>query len=141
MTEVRAYRPGDEAEVISLWNEVFPDDPPWNDPQAVIKRKLSVQPDLFFVAIDHGHVIGTVLAGFDGVRGWVHHLAVAQAARRRGVGKQLMHAAEQGLSALGCPKLNLQIRATNQAVIGFYQALGYIVEQRVSMSRKLDVAG
>ena len=141
MVEIRAYQPHDEEGVVSLWNLAFPDDPPWNRPSLVIERKLTVQPSLFFVATDGGRVVGTVLAGFDGVRGWVHHCAVSASVRRRGIGRQLMAAAERGLAELGCPKLNLQVRATNSSVVAFYNSLGFAVEERISMGKRLDVAG
>jgi ribosomal protein S18 acetylase RimI-like enzyme len=80
---------------------------------------------------------GTVLAGFDGVRGWVHHLAVHASYRRQGLARSLMTAAEKGLAALGCPKVNLQVRATNSAVVGFYRSLGYVVEDRTSLGKRL----
>jgi ribosomal protein S18 acetylase RimI-like enzyme len=83
-------------------------------------------------------VAGTVLAGFDGVRGWIHHLAVLPAHRRRGVATQLMRAAERGLANLGCPKINLQVRAGNAGVIAFYRALGYQVEDRASLGKRLE---
>ena len=77
------------------------------------------------------------MAGFDGVRGWVHHLAVDPASRRQGIATQLMRAAESGLQALGCPKVNLQVRSTNLEVIRFYQSLGYAVEERASLGKRL----
>ena len=135
--EVRPYQQQDRPEVISLWNEGFPDDPPWNEPAAVIQRKLTVQPELFLVGLKDDRVIATVLAGFDGVRGWVHHLAV-RIYRRQGVGRALMRAAEAGLLELGCPKVNLQVRATNAAVISFYRAIGYNVEERASLGKRLE---
>ena len=81
------------------------------------------------------------MAGFDGVRGWIYHLAVSPESRRRGVGTQLVRAAETGLSKLGCPKVNIQVRASNDEVIAFYKGLGFAVEERVSMGRRLDGAG
>ena len=76
------------------------------------------------------------MAGFDGVRGWIYHLAVAPECRRRGFATQLVRAAGDGLRKLGCQKINLQVRATNDDVVAFYRTLGYEVEQRVSMGRR-----
>lgn len=135
---IRPYRDSDEAAVVTLWQQVFPDDPPWNDPTDVIARKRSVQSELFLVAIADDQLVGTVLAGFDGVRGWVHKLAVAPEYRRRGLARQLMAAAEQGLTALGCPKVNLQVRATNTAVVDYYLRAGYAIEDRISMGKRLE---
>lgn len=139
--EIRPFSPEDRQAVISLWKEVFPDDPPWNEPATVIRRKLTVQPELFLVGLVGGCVVGTVLAGFDGVRGWVHHLAVHGSCRRQGVATALMRAAEAGLAGLGCPKLNLQVRATNAPVVAFYRAIGYDVEDRVSLGKLLAGSG
>jgi len=86
-------------------------------------------------------VVGAVMAGFDGVRGWIHHLAVAPEFRHRGLATQLMRAAEAGLRRIGCAKINLQVRATNHGVIAFYRTLGYQIEDRVSMGRRLENAG
>jgi len=81
------------------------------------------------------------MAGYDGVRGWLYHLAVAPEWRRRGIGTQLVRTAEGSLSELGCRKVNLQVRSTNSAVIEFYRRVGYAEEERVSMERRLDGAG
>ena len=137
---IRPYGSQDHSQVVSLWNEVFPDDPPWNEPVAVIRRKLTVQPELFLVGLVNGRVVATVIAGFDGVRGWIHHLAVQSAYRRRGIARSLMEAAEESLAKLGCPKVNLQVRAANTAVISFYRALGYDVEERASLGKRLHHA-
>jgi len=78
------------------------------------------------------------MVGFDGVRGWVHKLAVHPEAQRRGLASRLMHRAEQGLRNLGCAKLNLQVRASNLQVIAFYESLGFSVEDRASLGKPLD---
>jgi len=134
---VRNFQTRDAEAVTALWLRVFPDDPPWNAPATIIARKRKVQPDLFFVGEVDGGVVGTVIAGFDGMRGWLYHLAVAAAFRRRGYATQLVRAAEQALGALGCTKVNLQVRAENSAVVAFYRHLGYALEERVSMGRRL----
>lgn len=134
---VRPFAAPDRASVVALWREVFADDPPWNEPEGMIDRKLKVQPDLFLVAELQGHVVGTVLGGFDGVRGWIHHLAVHSSHRRKGIARQLMQAAEEGLKKMGCPKINLQVRATNLVVVEFYRALGYTIEERASLGKRL----
>lgn len=138
--EIRPYESRDRAQVVALWSEVFQDDPPWNEPASMIRRKLTVQPELFLVAVVDGHVVGTVMAGFDGVRGWIHHLAVQGSHRRQGIASSLMGAAERGLEAVGCPKVNLQVRATNSQVIAFYRSLGYELEERASLGKRLGVA-
>ena len=85
-----------------------------------------------------GAVVGTALAGDDGHRGWVHLLAVAPAHRRRGIGSALMRCVEAELAGRGCPKLNLQVRAGDPGAVRFYERIGFAVEDRVSMGKRLD---
>lgn len=138
MVEIRIYEEEDEAAVAALWREVFPDEPAHNVPEEVIARKLGVQRELFFVAVDGGEIVGTAMAGYDGHRGWVYTVAVKPSYRRRGIGAALMARVEEGLRALGCPKLNLQVRASNREAVAFYERLGYAVEERVSMGKLFD---
>lgn len=138
--EIRPYESADQAQVVALWKDVFRDDPPWNEPTSMIRRKLTVQPELFLVAVVDDQVVGTVMAGFDGVRGWIHHLAVQPSHRRQGIASALMSSAEKGLEAAGCPKVNLQVRATNSEVIAFYRSLGYELEERASLGKRLGAA-
>ena len=135
--DIRAYRDRDHDEVVALWRRVFPNAPPRNDPVRDIARKLQVQPELFLVAEVDARVAGTVMAGFDGHRGWVHLVAVVPEHRRRGVGSALMRRAEALLEALGCAKLNLQVRVTTPDAVRFYESLGFQVEERISMGKIL----
>ena len=80
---------------------------------------------------------GTVMGGYDGHRGWVYSLAVVPEVRRRGVGTALMRHVERELAVRGCPKVNLQVLASNAATVAFYEKLGYSVEERVSMGKLL----
>jgi ribosomal protein S18 acetylase RimI-like enzyme len=134
---IRPYLEADEAAVIRLWREVFPDNPPWNEPQADIARKLDCQRDLFLVGALDGRIVATVMAGFDGHRGWVHLVAVAADCRHLGLGSRMMSEAETRLRELGCTKINLQIRASNSGVVSFYEKVGYAVEERISMGKRL----
>ncbi|HET6282220.1 MAG TPA: GNAT family acetyltransferase [Polyangia bacterium] len=135
---IRAFQSADRLGLEQLWGRVFADDPPWNAPAVMIENKLKVQPELLLVGILDAVLVGAVMAGFDGVRGWIYHLAVAPECRRRGIATQLVRAAEAGLRKLGCPKVNIQVRATNGEVVAFYRSLAYIVEERVSMGRRLE---
>lgn len=136
--EIRCYRPDDFDGVDSLWSEAFPNDPPRNRAIHAIPEKLAVQPELFFVALAGDAVIGTVMAGYDGHRGWLYAVAVRRAAHRSSVGTALVRHAEAALRALGCAKINLQVRSGNEAVVRFYERLGYAVEPRISMGRLLQ---
>ncbi len=139
MTEfpIQPYGAEHFADVSALWREAFPDDPPWNAAETAIPAKLAVQPELFLVALDGRRAVGSIMAGYDGHRGWLYAVAVLAAHRRRGIGVALVRAAEERLRALGCRKINLQVRATNRAVVEFYERLGYAVEERVSLGKRL----
>ena len=139
MTDVpiEPYRAEHFADVSALWREAFPDDPPWNAADVAIPAKLAVQPELFLVALDGSRAIGSIMAGYDGHRGWLYAVAVRTLHRRRGIGAALVRAAEARLHALGCRKINLQVRATNGVVVAFYERLGYAVEARVSLGKRL----
>ena len=135
---IRPFRETDEGEVVALWREAFAGDPPWSEPETVIRRKLAVQRELFLVGVLDGRIAAAAVAGYDGFRGWVYHLAVASRERRRGFGKKMMKEVEKKLRALGCPKLNLQVRASNAGVVEFYKRLGYSTENHVSMGKLLE---
>jgi ribosomal protein S18 acetylase RimI-like enzyme len=136
--EIRPYTESDEAGVVALWREVFPNAPAHNDPHTDIHRKLSVQPEMFLLAMAGSEIVGTTMAGYDGHRGWVYYVVVSPRFRRQGIGTALMRRAEEGLARLGCPKVNLQVRASNEAVVSFYRTLGYQVEERISMGKRLE---
>ena len=139
--QIRGYAASDETAVARLWREVFPDSSAWNHPETDIRRKLTVQPELFLVATLDTELVGTAMAGFDGHRGWVYYVAVSPRHRRQGIGRALMREVEERLARLGCPKLNLQVRASNEEVVSFYKKLGYRVEERVSMGKRLPDSG
>lgn len=127
------------AAVIALWRDTFAYGTPHNDPALAIDKKLQVDDGLFFVAMERATLAGTAMAGYDGHRGWIYSVAVAPAFRGRGIGAALVRHAEAALAARGCLKLNLQIVAGNEQVVGFYQSLGFAVEPRVSMGKRLPV--
>lgn len=135
---VRAYQSEDKSAVVELWEICFPDDPPWNSPPDVIRRKLTVQPELLMVCLIEGRLVGTVLAGFDGFRGWVNKVAAHPEYQRKGIASRLMTEAEYALAAMGCPKLNIQVRAENASVVEFYKNAGYEIEDRISMGKRLE---
>ena len=129
---IRKFQESDRSSLIELWNVVFPDDPPHNEPSTVIAAKLAVD-DLIFVAEQDGQLIGACIAGYDGHRGWLYSVAVLKEQRRSGSGAALVKHAMQSLKEIGCIKVNLQIRPTNTEVAAFYKALGFSVEDRMSM--------
>jgi ribosomal protein S18 acetylase RimI-like enzyme len=134
---VRVYEERDFPAVERIWRAVFPVTAPYHEPAASVRRMVAQAPDLFFVAEDAGRVVGTVLAGWDGHRGWIYSLAVCPELQRRGIGSLLLTHALDALHERGCPKVNLQVLASNQAVVAFYLRHGFAVEERVSMGRAL----
>lgn len=120
---IRAFEERDTDAVVALW-EASGLTRPWNDPRKDILRKLAVQPELFLVAVDDA-VIGSVMAGYDGHRGWLYYLAASPDRRGEGIGRSLVERAEELLVAMGCPKVQLMVRPENAEVRAFYDALGY----------------
>lgn len=133
---IRPYEARDEAALIGLWTRCGLTRA-WNDPKKDIARKLTVQPELFLVGELDGAIVASVMAGYEGHRGWINYLAVDPDARRRGLGRAIMAHAEDALLARGCPKINLQVRTTNAEVLAFYRALGYGDDEVVSLSKRL----
>jgi ribosomal protein S18 acetylase RimI-like enzyme len=135
---IRPYLDSDHrGQVVKLWETVFAYDSPHNKPSLAIDKKIEVNDRLFFVAIKDASVVGTVMAGYDGHRGWIYSIAVAPSLRRQGIGAALMAVAEQTLKDKGCVKINLQILEGNESVTAFYSSLGFVVEKRISMGKKI----
>jgi ribosomal protein S18 acetylase RimI-like enzyme len=123
--------------VITLWEAIFGYETAHNSPSLVIDQKIAIDDGLFFVAIAGVEVVGTIMAGYDGHRGWIYSVAVHPNYRKQGIGSGLVAHAEQALGQKGCMKINLQIMQGNEAVTGFYASLGYAEEQRVSMGKRI----
>lgn len=134
--DLQPFRPADEYAVVELWRRCELTRP-WNDPRKDIQRKLTTQPELFLVGRLEGIVIATVMAGYDGHRGWVNYLAVAPEHRSKGLGRLLMRHVEEALTARGCPKLNIQVRSGNSEVLAFYRKIGYREDEAVSLGKRL----
>ncbi|QUX91332.1 GNAT family acetyltransferase [Marinomonas sp. A3A] len=134
---IRPYEETDREAVIALWNQcslVVPQ----NDPHKDIDRKLKVDADLFLVGVVNNDVVATVMGGYEGHRGWINYLAVSPDYQRKGYGQAMMKAVEALIITKGCPKINLQVRNTNQTVIAFYNAIGYGDDQVVSLGKRLE---
>ena len=134
--KIRAFVVTDSADVIALWERCGLVRS-WNDPAKDIARKMRVQPELFLVGVIDETIIASIMAGYEGHRGWVNYLAVDGAHRRRGYARALMQRVETALTAIGCPKINMQVRATNVEVLEFYQRLGYVQDAAVSLGKRL----
>lgn len=133
---IRAFQPGDTESVVALW-ETCGLTRPWNDPRRDIARKLEVQPELFLVGTVEGDPIASAMAGYDGHRAWLYYLAVHPDHRGAGHARTLVEEVERMLRSLGAPKLNVQVRGDNPAARGFWLALGYDLEQNVSLGHRL----
>ena len=136
--QIRPFRADDMENVIALWRDCDLTRP-WNDPARDIQRKVAMADDLFFVGTVDGHVVGTVMAGYEGHRGWINYLAVDPSERGAGRGSELMVAAEIRLLALGCSKINLQVRGSNHDAIAFYERIGFIVDDTISLGKRLVI--
>ncbi|KLU22359.1 acetyltransferase [Caballeronia mineralivorans PML1(12)] len=138
---IRVFDERDTQAVLALWSEAFPEyatpGKPQRDPRLSIRNKLAMQPELFFVGWLNERLIGTVMAGYDGHRGWLYSLAVAEDQRGNGYGRALVEHAERALACIGCPKLNLQIMANKPEAQGFYAKLGYQMDEVVSFGKRL----
>jgi ribosomal protein S18 acetylase RimI-like enzyme len=139
--DIRIFDEGDTEEVLALWREAFPEyavpGKPQRDPRLSIRNKLAMQPELFFVGLLNERLIGTVMAGYDGHRGWMYSLAVAEDERGNGYARALVEHAERALAAIGCPKLNLQLMANKPETQAFYAKLGYQMDEVVSFGKRL----
>jgi ribosomal protein S18 acetylase RimI-like enzyme len=136
MLEIRPFRAVDEPLIVALWEQCGLIRP-WNDPRKDIARKLSVQPELFLVGTEHERLVATVMAGYEGHRGWVNYLAVAPAFRGKGYGRALMHRVEELLLSLGCPKVSLLVRFSNPEALEFYRHIGYVQDEAVALGKRL----
>ena len=134
---IRPFQEGDEEALVFLWN-MCKLTVPWNNPYKDIVRKLQVQAELFLVGFLEDKLIASVMAGYDGHRGYINYFAVHPNFQLRGYGKQLMDNIENKLRELGCPKINLQIREGNDKVFSYYQILGFVEEKRINMGKRLE---
>ena len=135
--QIRPYQETDESAVIALWHACGLTRA-WNDPAKDIARKLTVQRDWFRVGVVDDRVSrSSAMAGYDGHRGWINYLAVDPRDRGRGHARALMGDIERLLLEAGCPKINLQVRSSNAAVLAFYRHLGYVQDDVVSFGRRL----
>ena len=137
---ISAFQPADRDDVVALWHSTFPTYA--DDPAVQLGHALATASSAVFVARDAAGLAGTAMVGSDGVRGWLHYVAVAAERRGTGIGRALVAHAEAWLAARqGVTKVNLQVRGDNEAVIGFYRRLGYMQEDRASLGKRLAPPG
>lgn len=134
--KIRPYQSGDKSGVLQLWHDcglIVPQ----NNPVKDIQRKMAVQPELFLVGVQTGRIVASLMAGYDGHRGWLNYLAVAPGIRRMGIGRQMVQEAEKQLAAFGCQKINLQVRTSNMEALAFYRTIGFTEDQVISLGKRL----
>lgn len=136
MLAIRPFRAGDESAVIQLWRDCGLIRSS-NDPLKDIQRKRAVQPELFLIALRDEKIVASVMAGYEGHRGWLNYLAVTPSRRQTGIGRKMVAEAERRLHELGCAKINLQVRSANTAAMEFYRRIGFQVDEVVSMGKRL----
>jgi len=142
MHEIRHYDDtSDRLQVVQLWQLIFGYDTAHNEPNLSISKKIAFNDGLFFVAAEDTQIVGTVMAGYDGHRGWLYSVAVHPNKRHNGIGSSLVRHAETSLANLGCMKVKLQILETNEETAAFYRSLGYSIEPNVSMGKLLGQIG
>ena len=136
MLRIRPYRPSDKPALVHLW-QACGITRPWNDPGRDIARKQALQPELFLVALMDDTLVGSLMGGYDGHRGWAYYLAVLPEHRRKGIARRLMETLETALKAMGCPKINLMVRTDNGAAHQFYERLGYTHQEVLTRGKRL----
>lgn len=133
---IRQFVIGDSAAVVELWSSTGLLRPS-NDPVRDIERKLKASPWGFLVTVEDDDIIGSVMVGYDGHRGWANYLACHPLHRRRGVATSLMAEAGKTLADRGCPKINVQVRSGNETAVKFYESIGYVADDVRSMGLRL----
>lgn len=139
MPDIDTVTEADIPSAVALWQAAGLTRP-WNDPAADARRALAAPGSTIFAARIAGELVGTVMTGHDGHRGWVYYLAVAADHQRRGIASRLLNAAEKWCAAQGMPRLNLMVRAGNDTVIGFYHGRGYRTSDVVVLQKDLGLA-
>lgn len=134
--QIRPFQDRDTDAIITLWKQCDLLQST-EEAHAYIKKKVDFQPEMLLVGERQGAIAATVMAGYEGRRGWINLLAVHPDHQRQGLGRQIMEAAETRLQSIGCPKINLQVRTRNEQVIDFYKHLGYTVDACVSMGKRM----
>jgi len=128
---------GDVEAVVGLWRRCDLTRP-WNPPHADLAQARVTPTSTVLVGKIGGVLVASVMVGYDGHRGWVYYLAVAPEAQRGGLGRRMMQAAEAWLRERGAPKIQLMVRNTNTAAIGFYERLGLERQDVVTLGKRLD---
>ena len=133
---IRNYKSSDEGQIIDLWFECGLA-APWNNPKRDIERKMDKDPSLFLVGEFEGSIVASCMAGYDGHRGWIYYLAVRPEYQKQGIASKIVREAENRLLKIGCPKIDLMVRKSNEEAISFYQKIGYKDDPVIVLSKRL----
>ena len=139
MTHIRTATLNDISAITQIWDECKLTRP-WNNPSDDIKNALTTPTSTILLLLDKDkhEIIGTVMTGYDGHRGWIYYLAVKTEYQKQGYGKKLVEEAENWLKVRNVPKVNLMIRNTNKAVKKFYESIGYKDDEVITMAKWLS---
>ena len=138
---IRQARPDDHTALVILWRRAGLTPDIGDDLASFAWAVTHFGAHYWVLTDDAGRILGSVLAAFDGRRGWIHHLAVDPVHQRQGFGKRLMARAEQSLRDAGCPKINLLIEPRNRGVQVFYEGLGFQAASNLFMEKVLAPLG
>ena len=134
--DVRELTVADRSAAIEIWAAAELTRP-WNEPVAASIRALAGPSSTVLGAFVHGELEATAMVGHDGHRGWLYFVAVRSAARRQGLGRQMVAAAESWLRDRGVPKVQLMVRHSNARAAQFYNELGFEEDDVSVLSRWL----
>lgn len=140
MTDTPLIRPiadGEEEAVIALWHACGLTRP-WNDPAQDLAFARGKPNSDVLVGLAGSRIVASAMVGHDGHRGAMYYVSVAPTEQGRGYGRQIVTAAEAWLKERGVWKANLLVRKGNDAVLGFYDELGYEAGSVQEIEKWLD---
>jgi ribosomal protein S18 acetylase RimI-like enzyme len=134
--EIHDLRESDGDELRALWRACGIRDRPGDDDES-LAAMASRNPGLCIVGCEDDRIVASALAGFDGRRGWLYHVATHPDARRRGIARQLVRTIEDRLRAMGCRKINLIVWEGEDDAMAFWTRIGYYREKTVEFAKVL----
>lgn len=140
---IRSFRMEDYHPAYELWSRTPGMGLSASDSEENLRRFLERNPGLSFVAEDTtGSVQGTVLAGHDGRRGFLYHLAVSPACRGQGIGRELVQAALDALASQSIMKCHIMVLDDNELGQVFWSGLGWLRRGNILLfSQDIEAAG
>ena len=136
---IRPIADGEEIAVIALWHACGLTRP-WNDPAQDLAFARGKPNSDVLVGLADNRIVASAMVGHDGHRGAMYYVSVEPAQRGNGYGQQIVAAAETWLKERGVWKANLLVRKGNEAVLGFYDGLGYEAGSAQQIEKWIDPA-